>query len=82
MDNRPTPPPRPRPLGWDDPPRIVMEQRGNGKWEVWVSHGMTKFANEWGSYAWTRKRAIKKGRRLMRAYQRRQVVRREVVEGG
>lgn len=55
--------------GLNDTPRLFVQHtglRGGMAWETWVEHGLSKF----GTFAWTRKQAKRKGRRLMAKWQR------------
>lgn len=57
----------------DGPPRACVQRTGSRDvgpmaWEAWVSHGLMRYASEWGTYAWTRKGAERKARKLMRGY--------------
>jgi hypothetical protein len=53
------------PLGWNDPPKLFVEQISAHRWKVWVEWGLLRVSGEWGTYAWSRKAAIRKGQRLL-----------------
>ncbi|HEY1117733.1 MAG TPA: hypothetical protein VGE43_08510 [Acidimicrobiales bacterium] len=68
----PPPPPLPR-IGADESPTMHIQRTGTRQWgpqawEAWVSHGLTRYASEWGTYAFTRAGAERKARRLLRKY--------------
>lgn len=71
---RPPPPPRDRPLlGEAEEPRAMVRRTGTREtgfhaWEAWVDCGLTRFAGEYGTYAWSRKGAERKARWLLRKY--------------
>jgi hypothetical protein len=57
-------------MGWNEPPRMVVQRTGSRErgfmaWRAWVSHGPMRYCGEHGTYAWTRKGAERKARRLL-----------------
>lgn len=48
--------------------RTGTREWGFQAWEAWLQCGLTRYAGEFGTYAWTRKGAERKARRLMRRY--------------
>lgn len=69
--------PEPLPDIFEGEPRAMIQRTGDRErgfmaWEAWVEHGVMKYAQEWGTYAWTKKGAIRKARALMKRYRRHQ----------
>lgn len=48
--------------------QIGARERGFQAWEAWVEVGAMRYASEFGTYAWSRKSAERKARRLLRRY--------------
>lgn len=44
------------------------KERGFMAWEAWVAVGLSAYASEHGTYAWSRESAERKAARLLRKY--------------
>ena len=51
-----------------NPAHAEVQQVGRWRYSIWISHGLTRWCGELGTYRFGYKRAVKKGERMLAKY--------------